>query len=191
MAPGLGRAWPGRAGRRRPGRAALQADRRAAGGGGGGAGGRAEGQRVPDADVDAGPGRRGDRAGERDPLLPDPDLDGAAEAAGLDQAAPGPAGGGAERGGDRRLGEAGLAADKKSARRRGAWIIFQDESGFSLLPPVRATWAPRGKTPVLRHRFSWKRLSMSGALGYRPDGSQATLMFQIKPGSYNTGSLIA
>ena len=32
---------------------------------------------------------------------------------------------------------------------------------------------------------------MSGALGYRPDGSQAALMFQIKPGSYNTGSLIA
>jgi len=47
---------------------------------------------------------------------------------------------------------------------------------------VRATWAPRGKTPVLRHRFSWTRLSMSGALGYRPDASQAALMFQIKPG---------
>jgi len=56
---------------------------------------------------------------------------------------------------------------------------------------VRATGAPRGKTPALRHRFSWKRLSMSGALGYRSDGSQAALMFQIKPGSYDTGSLIA
>src|SRR5689334_24845986 len=44
---------------------------------------------------------------------------------------------------------------KKSARRRGAWICFQDESGFSLLPVVRATWAPRGQTPVLDHRFSW------------------------------------
>ncbi len=69
--------------------------------------------------------------------------------------------------------------------------MFQDESGFSLLPPVRATWAPRGKTPVLRHRFSWKRLSMSGALAYWPDGSQAALMFQVKAGSYNTESLIA
>ena len=66
----------------------------------------------------------------------------------------------------------GVAADKKSARRRGAWIVFQDESGFSLLPPVRATWAPTGQTPVLRHRFSWTRLSMSGALAYRPDGSR-------------------
>jgi len=31
---------------------------------------------------------------------------------------------------------------------------------------------------------------MSGALGYRPDASQAALMFPIKPGSCDTGSLI-
>ncbi|MGH3504868.1 MAG: transposase, partial [Nocardioidaceae bacterium] len=55
---------------------------------------------------------------------------------------------------------------------------------------MRGTWAPKGQTPVLRHRFSWTRLSMSGALAYRPDASEAALMFQIKPGSYNTDSLI-
>jgi transposase len=55
---------------------------------------------------------------------------------------------------------------------------------------VRATWAPRGQTPVLRHRFNWTRLSMSGALAYRPDGRQAALMFQIKKDSCNTESLI-
>jgi DDE superfamily endonuclease len=55
---------------------------------------------------------------------------------------------------------------------------------------VRATWAPRGHTPVLRHRFNWKRLSMAGALACQPDGSGAALMFQIKEGSYNTESLI-
>jgi transposase len=53
-----------------------------------------------------------------------------------------------------------------------------------------ATWAPKGKTPVLRHRFSWTRLSMSGALAYRPHKSEAALLFQIKEGSYNTESLI-
>jgi hypothetical protein len=41
---------------------------------------------------------------------------------------------------------------------------------------VRATWTPKGQTPVLRHRFSWTRLSMSGALGYRPDGSETALL---------------
>ena len=32
---------------------------------------------------------------------------------------------------------------------------------------------------------------MSAALAYRPDGSQAALVFQIREGSYNTESLIA
>jgi transposase len=83
-----------------------------------------------------------------------------------------------------------VAAHKKSARRRKAVICFQDESGFSLLPVVRATWAPRGQTPVLTHRFSWKRMSMAGVLAYQPDRSQATFVFQTRHGAYNTESLI-
>jgi DDE superfamily endonuclease len=59
-----------------------------------------------------------------------------------------------------------------------------------LLPSVRATWAPKGKTPVLSHRFSWKRLSMAGALVYEPDGSNAELVFKMRPGAYNDDSLI-
>ena len=55
---------------------------------------------------------------------------------------------------------------------------------------MRATWAPRGQTPVLTHRFSWTRLSMAGALAYRPDRSRSVFVFQIKAGSYNTASLI-
>lgn len=78
----------------------------------------------------------------------------------------------------------------KSARHRGAVIVFEDESGCSLLPSVRATWAPKGKTPVLSHRFSWKRLSMAGALVYEPDGSDAELVFGMRPGAYNDCSLI-
>ncbi|MEU5852662.1 transposase [Saccharopolyspora shandongensis] len=44
---------------------------------------------------------------------------------------------------------------------------------------------------MLRHRFGWTRMSMSAALAYRPDRSQAALVFQTKHGSYNTASLIA
>lgn len=43
---------------------------------------------------------------------------------------------------------------------------------------------------MLRHHFNWTRLSMAGALAYKPDGSEAALMFQIKEGSYSTESLI-
>ncbi len=88
------------------------------------------------------------------------------------------------------MGAGAVAEGEKSAQRRGALIVFEDESGFSLLPAVRATWAPRGQTPVLRHRFSWKRLSMAGALAYEPDGSDAHLIFQMRPGAYNDQSLI-
>ena len=88
------------------------------------------------------------------------------------------------------MGEAALAATEKSARRQHALIVFEDESGVSLLPSVRATWAPRGQTPVLRHPFNWKRLSLAGALAYEPDGSDAHLFFELRPGAYNDETLI-
>jgi transposase len=88
------------------------------------------------------------------------------------------------------VGEEALAATEKRARRQHALIVFEDESGVSLLPSVRATWAPRGHTPVLRHRFNWKRLSLAGALAYEPDGSDAHLVFELRPGAYNDEGLI-
>ena len=89
------------------------------------------------------------------------------------------------------MGEEALASVEKRARRQNALIVFEDESGVSLLPSVRATWAPRGQTPVLRHPFNWKRLSLAGALAYEPDGSDAHLFFELRPGAYNDETLIA
>lgn len=43
---------------------------------------------------------------------------------------------------------------------------------------------------MLRHRFSWKRLSMAAALAYAHDRSDAQLIFQTRPGAYNDESLI-
>jgi len=88
------------------------------------------------------------------------------------------------------VGQRTLAQGKKNARARGAWICFQDESGFSLLPSVRSTWAPKGQTPVLTHHFNWKRLSMSAAVCFRPDASEASLVFGIQSGSYNDESIM-
>jgi transposase len=69
-------------------------------------------------------------------------------------------------------------------------IVFWDESGVSLLPVVRRTWAPRGITPVLRHRFKWKRMSMAAALCYGSRGGGAALAFYRHPDAYDTNSLI-
>ena len=89
------------------------------------------------------------------------------------------------------MGLHALAQAKKNARRRRAWIVFQDESGVSQRPPVRRTWAPRGQTPVLIHAFNWKKLSISVALAFRWNGRRTRLFFQTRPDSYNTESLIA
>ncbi|MER6145175.1 transposase [Streptomyces sparsogenes] len=79
-----------------------------------------------------------------------------------------------------------------------AWIVFLDESGVSLLPQVRCTYAPRGRTPLLRHRLNWERASMATALGYHstdpdpdPDPDPGPrLCFHLKPGTYDTTALI-
>jgi transposase len=88
------------------------------------------------------------------------------------------------------MGENPVARAKKGAQRDRRWIVFEDESGFSLTPPLRQTWAPRGRTPVVRHRFNWKRVSAASALCYRWDGRRARLYFQTRPGAYNDVGLI-
>ena len=71
-----------------------------------------------------------------------------------------------------------MAGAKKNAARCGATIVFVDESGFSERPAVRRTWAPRGQTPVLTHRFrSWNNLSVIGALAYRARSPQHARVF--------------
>jgi len=89
------------------------------------------------------------------------------------------------------MAEAALAGRKKKARRRKAWIFFQDESGISQRPSIRRTWAPKGKTPVLIHAFNWKKLSICAAIGYRWDGRRSRLYFHTRVGSYNEDSLIS
>ena len=89
------------------------------------------------------------------------------------------------------MGVHAVAQGKKNARRRRAWIVFQDESGVSQRPPVRRTWAPRGETPILIHAFNWKRLSVSVALAFCWSGRRTRLFFQTRPDSYATASLIA
>lgn len=83
-----------------------------------------------------------------------------------------------------------MAGGKKNARRRRAWIVFQDESGVSQRPPVRRTWAPRGETPVLIHAFNWKKLSVAIAVAFRWDFRRSGLFFQTRPGSYKDVTLM-
>jgi hypothetical protein len=68
--------------------------------------------------------------------------------------------------------------------------VFWDESGASLLPVTRRTWAPRGLTPVIRHHFNWKRCSMAAALCYGSRGGGAAVAFHHQLDADDTDRLI-
>jgi transposase len=62
-----------------------------------------------------------------------------------------------------------LAAHKKNAARWRAHLVFIDETGFLMHPLVRRTWAPKGQTPLLRHRTRHHRkISCIGGLSVSP-----------------------
>jgi hypothetical protein len=50
-----------------------------------------------------------------------------------------------------------------------------------LSPPVLRTWAPVGRTPVLRHSYRRERLSVIGGLSVSPVRQRLGLYFQIYP----------
>jgi transposase len=70
-------------------------------------------------------------------------------------------------------------------------VVCWDESGASLLPETRRSWAPRGCTPVLHHHAKWKRASMAAALCYGSCGGGAQLAFHHQPHAYDTDTLIS
>jgi len=87
------------------------------------------------------------------------------------------------RGSDPALGQAALAPDQKGALKTGATLVFWDEAGFSQRPSVRRTWAPKGRTPVLRQPFNWKRLSSIGMIAYHPATGKGRVLFSLGPGN--------
>jgi transposase len=84
-----------------------------------------------------------------------------------------------------------VASDKKGALKREAKLGFLDESGFSLKPSVRRTWAPRGQTPTLTYRFNWKRLNAIGTLICEPDGSEPDLLLHLQPKGVKDDAIVA
>lgn len=72
-----------------------------------------------------------------------------------------------------------LGVSKKNSSRLGAHIVFLDESGFLMLPTVVRTWAPRGKTPLLRHRFRRDKVSAISAISVSPKRQRVGLYYRL------------
>jgi transposase len=75
--------------------------------------------------------------------------------------------------------EQAMAADKKNAQRLGAHIVFVDESGFLLIPPVRKTWGPRGQTPIIRYHQIRQRISVISGLSVSPKSRRLGLYYSL------------
>jgi len=71
-----------------------------------------------------------------------------------------------------------------------AWLAFVDESAFSQRPPIRATWAPRGKTPQLIEPFNWKRLSGIGAVLTKPSGQRPRWLLALHRGNIRSAQIV-
>jgi hypothetical protein len=74
-----------------------------------------------------------------------------------------------------------MAASKKNAARLGAHLVFADESGFLLTPTIAKTWAPVGRTPVVRHLDRRDRISAISAISVSPMRRRPNLYFQLYP----------
>jgi hypothetical protein len=72
-----------------------------------------------------------------------------------------------------------VAANKKNAARLGAHLVFADEAGFLLIPNVAKTWAPRGQTPILRHRYRRDKISVISGISVSPQRHRLALYYQL------------
>jgi transposase len=69
----------------------------------------------------------------------------------------------------------------RAARRRGAHLVFLDESGFQLTPCRRQTWAPTGNTPDLPCWDRRDRISAISAITVSPRQRRRNLYFELLP----------
>jgi transposase len=88
------------------------------------------------------------------------------------------------------VAEEGVAPDKKGALRSARSIVFIDEGGFMLQPLVRATWAPKGRTPVLRSWDRHDRISGLSALTVSPRRRRLGLYFSLQRANVKHGDVM-
>lgn len=59
--------------------------------------------------------------------------------------------------------------------------MFADECGFLLIPNLRRTWAPRGQTPIVRHRYARDKISAISAVTVSAERHRVGLYLHLHP----------
>jgi transposase len=78
-----------------------------------------------------------------------------------------------------------VATTKKKAEQEKRTVVFVDEAGFYLLPMVVRTYAPRGRTPVLRVKLTRDHLSAIGGIT-----QQGQLFMQMQERAYKAEDVV-
>lgn len=78
-----------------------------------------------------------------------------------------------------------MAPHKRGAQKRRATLLFVDESGLSVKPSIRRTWAPIGRTPRIVHRSNWTKLSAISAVS-----RTGNLYFKLHKGAIRTSEIL-
>ena len=65
------------------------------------------------------------------------------------------------------------------ARRRGAYLVFVDESGFMLAPVLRRTFSPRGQRPVNKSAEPHELSAVIGAMSISPNRNHFGFLFHL------------
>lgn len=73
-----------------------------------------------------------------------------------------------------------LASYPKKGVKIGAKLGFWDECGIAERPTVRRSWAPKGKTPIVRTTGSWHTRSVIGIIICTPKGKRPNLYLGIR-----------
>ncbi len=81
--------------------------------------------------------------------------------------------------------EQDIARILRDAHRKGAYLVFVDESDFMLAPTIRRTFAPRGKTPVIKVGDPHERISVAGAITMSPVQKRLGFLYHLLPDNFN------
>lgn len=73
----------------------------------------------------------------------------------------------------------------RDARRKEAYLVFIDESGFLLAPIISRTFAPRGKTPIIKVADPHGRISVAGAVTVSPIQKHLGFLYYLLPDNEN------
>lgn len=78
-----------------------------------------------------------------------------------------------------------MARHQKKGLKIKARLGFSDESAFSDKPMVRRTWAPKGKTPILKVPGGWITRSVISLITCSSKGLRPRLYFEMIPKTVN------